>query len=912
MLLLRPMLYSRKLLIIFCLSVLTIFSCDHQNTGLEAGEEDELFSERDRLDLAMKQEFQMTVDPKLGYVPKERLEIARAYLRRLLAARENGTNALSWQERGPSNIAGRTRAFFIDSRDATGNTIISAGVSGGIWKATNFKATPVWTPVAESMGSLAVCALAQDPSNPSTMYAGTGEGWFNNDAVRGNGIWKSTDGGSSWNKLASTDSSANSNSHHFDFVQDIVVNSSGIVFAASRPSRFCNTGGVRRSTDGGATWTAVIGTGSTCATAFNYYAADLEIASNGDIYATTGFNNDGENTNLGRIFRSSAATNGANVGAAGTWTDISPPGTWKRIELACAPNNASIVYALLQGAGDGIGSIKKTVNSGASWTDLPLPNWCSQGVSSSDFTNNQAWFNLIAAVDPNDANTVFIGGIDVLKTTDGGATWTQVTQWASGCSLPNMHPDQHNIMFYPGSSTELIVSNDGGLYYTNNRGVTWDTYTIPSVFAGYNPTLSHKNTGYNITQLYACDVHPTQTNYMLSGAQDNGIQRFNSPGMNITTEVSLGGDGGYCHIDQTDGVIQVTSYVYNNYYYSRNNGSTFTRIQFNNNGMFINPSDYDDGKKILYSSANPNQMGLMNLAGSGSPSFTTVVVNELSNRKISALKVDPTVTGGGTVWIAGYDSTTSGIRLQPNVMKLTNANTTAPTVVVNTTLTGVPGGSYVSSIDVDPANANHILVTLSNYGIASIFESTNGGTSFPSIEGNFPDVPVRWGMFVPSNASVMGTIGGGILLGTELGVWFAQQTSGASTAWLPQNAGLPNVRTDMLRYRASDNLLAAATHGRGLFTTNLTSLATGVPTVDNTKNFIKYISAVSQKLYIKTGNLTTTKIQIDIYDAIGRLVYTATTKYADQQTDIGRFASGIYTIKIAGNKNELYTQQFLK
>jgi hypothetical protein len=171
-------------------------------------------------------------------------------------------------------------------------------------------------------------------------------------------------------------------------------------------------------------------------------------------------------------------------------------------------------------------------------------------------------------------------------------------------------------------------------------------------------TYSSKNIGFDITQFYSVDIHPSTINYFLAGAQDNGTQRFSTTGISTTVEASLGGDGGFTHIDQTDGVIQVLSYVYNNFYYSRNSGATFTRLTFNNSGFFINPSDYDDARKVLYSSHASGQYGLLTgLAGTGTPSFTPVVLSALGNRKVSAVKVDPTVSGGGTVWMAGYDST---------------------------------------------------------------------------------------------------------------------------------------------------------------------------------------------------------------------------------------------------------------
>jgi photosystem II stability/assembly factor-like uncharacterized protein len=900
--------YFRSLAIVAVIIIVCFSGCILKN-GEKEFEGTEAFSERDEMQKAMQQEFMMTVDPALGYVPKERLTAALAYERKL--ARMSRGNAITWQERGPANISGRTRAVIIDSRDATNNTVFAGSVSGGIWKTTNFKATnPTWTPVNESMGSIAVCALAQDPSSPNTIYAGTGEGWFNSDAVRGNGIWKSTDGGTTWNKLATTDSTAG-NTHDFDFVQDIVVNNQGIVFASCR-SVFCNRGGILRSANGGATWTRVIGrfvNGATepCDSAYNFFGTDLELASNGDMYACTGLSI--EFAQNGRIFRSGVA-NGSNIGTSNTWTDITPAGIWQRIEIAIAPSNPAVVYALLEGPSDGIGAIKKSTNFGATWINLPNPSWCNQGSTSNDFTNGQAFYNLIVQVDPDDENTVIIGGIDLFKSTNGGASWSQITQWSRGCSgLPSIHADQHNVLFFPSSTNELIATNDGGIYYSSTGGSTWVTTTATNVNGSISISYSPKNFGYNVTQFYACDIHPTQTNYFLAGAQDNGTQRFNSAGLNTTVEASIGGDGGFCHIDQTDGSIQILSNVYNNYFYSRNGGNSFSRMDFNSSGFFINPSDYDDSKKVLYSAYLPGQLGIISNLTTASPSFASRSIPELGIRKVSAVKVDPTVSGGGTIWIAGWDS--SRVPTSPNVIKLTNSNT-SPVAAVSTTLTAAPGGSYISSIDVDPGNANHILITLSNYGIVSVYESTNGGTSFANIEGNLPDIPVRWGMFLPATTSVDGVTGGGILVATEVGVWFAQTTNGSITAWTPLNTGLPNVRTDMLRLRTSDNLLAAATHGRGLFTTNLASIGGGPVVPPPAASFINYISATRQELFIKVGNLNITTMQVRLFAADGKLVYSSKTQYASQTIPISQLATGTYIVKIDGSENEHFTKKFVK
>jgi hypothetical protein len=226
----------------------------------------------------------------------------------------------------------------------------------------------------------------------------------------------------------------------------------------------------------------------------------------------------------------------------------------------------------------------------------------------------------------------------------------------------------------------------------------------------------------------------------------------------------------------------------------------------------------------------------------------------------------------------------------------------------------VAAGASISSIDIDPANANHIVVTLSNYGIASVFESTNGGAAFTNIEGNLPDMPIRWALFAPANAQLNGATGGngGILLGTELGVWTTSAINGSATVWIPNNTGLANVRTDMLKYRTSDNTVAAATHGRGLFTTVLPTVVTGINPPANTKDFIKYISAENGRLLIATGDLNTRRITLQVFNVAGQEVYNYNTSYRVTNIDLSRFARGVYTIRITGNNGEIYLRKFVR
>ena len=269
--------------------------------------------------MAMAYEFELTKDPALNIVPRERLIAADNYRKQKLASLSNRTTSavsgISWTERGPNNVGGRTRAIIYDLSDA-GNgykKVFAGSVGGGLWVTTDISAaTPTWTRIDDFMGNLAVSALAQDPSNTQNIYAGTGEGWFNADAIRGLGIWKTSNGGTSWSQLSSTNNST------FYYVQKIVVTSTGVVLAATR------NGGIQRSTDGGTTWTKVLGNGTgggITIMQLTWKLALMEIF----IAVLVFFLTDG-------IYRSTDG--GVN------WTKIyTSASDEERIELACAPSD---------------------------------------------------------------------------------------------------------------------------------------------------------------------------------------------------------------------------------------------------------------------------------------------------------------------------------------------------------------------------------------------------------------------------------------------------------------------------------------------------------------------------------------------------------------------------------------------
>lgn len=868
-----PLFYT---LTIVLFSTIMISGCKH-SSGESAEDLD-----MDGMERAIRQEFLMTRDPALNSVPTERLLAAMGFMKN---ARTTQITDLAWSERGPNNIGGRSRAIMIDKRDPTGNTVFAASVSGGIFKTTNFlSATPAWSPVQDLMGNLAVTVLVQDKNNLTTMYAGTGEGWFNLDAIKGAGIFKSIDGGATWNQMPSTST--------FEYVQDFVIDNNGNLYVALRNLVSSNRG-VMRSIDGGITWTQVLGlqqvdpTPCPSLTFTTGRAADLEVAPNGDIYATLGI------FTPTQVFKSSFATYGANTGAKCNWEEITPSHSEPtfRGEIAVAPSNAQRVYLMMQdSATDQVLTFYRSNDGGATWASFTAPSALNNG------SNSQTWYDLIAAVDSVNADVVVVGGIELARTTDGGANWTNIS------TSNTVHVDQHALVFL--NSSTLLIGNDGGIYSSSN-------------IAAASPTFVPKNNGFNATQFYGCDFHPTDENYFLAGAQDNNTQKFTLAGLSSTSPV-VGGDGGIPHINQGDGQLQIAATTGNNYYRSTNGGASFASLGAgvnNNRGQFINPTDFDYTQNILYCGDDTTHYYCIT-GIDGTPVGTPKRLSQMGTRGVTAVKMDPSTPNA--IWLGASIVDESLSNLAPQILKVTNANTT-PTVTLNKTIsagtdpTGVQ--AYISSIDVDPSNANNILVTLSNFGVASVWISTNGGTTFASLDNNgvnLPDIPVFWGIFAPPGAQLSGTTGGGIILGTALGVWTASVINGTMTQWISNNNGLANVPVYMIKYRPQNTSLVAATHGRGLYTAPLVGVVTGVSNNVITKNFIKYISPDPGQLLVVKGNLNTIKMQVQIYDAAGRLLYNKEHPYQNLTIPISKWSRGTYIIKMVGNNKENFVQQFVK
>ncbi len=736
----------------------------------ETGEADRDLT--DRPDLAAEQDFLRTMNPTLGRpTPENLLPIMQQVKTGLSYKSSPGSVTSPWVERGPNNVGGRTRTLVWDPNDATGKKVWAGSVTGGLWYNNDIlSSTSSWNSVNDFWANITVTCMAFDPNNAQIAYVGTGESFTGSGL--GAGIWKTTDGGTTWNQVSSTTG--------FYFVNDIAVrNESGnsVVYAAvdsrSYKGTFWGTAdaGLRRSINGGTSWTQVM----PLVSGQPHVPSDIELGANNRIWIGTKSNPYGNGG--GKVMYSDNGT---------TWTISSASAVstgYGRVEIACAPSNASVVYALVEDQ-TAIYKILKTTNGGSAWADMTTssPVDDDPSIPFDDFTRGQASYDLILAVDPNNENTLLMGGIDLFSSTDGASTWTQISMWYSGTGYQYVHADQHAITYKPGSSNTVLFGNDGGVFYSANGG----------------GNIVARNTAYDVTQFYACAMHPAaNSNHFLAGAQDNGTHRFSTTGINSTTSIR-GGDGAFCFVDQVSPNYQIASYVYNTYYLSTNGGSSQFNTQLvadQSTGRFINPSGYDNNMHILYACRDAASLTrIKNITGS--PSAGSVSITALGNYA-SHIRVSPYTTTSSTLFVG----TESG-----KLFKVTNADNTP--VATNITGSSFPSGS-ISCVEIG-ASENELLVTFFNYGVTSVWYTSDGGASWVSKEGNLPDMPVRWALFNPNNRTE-------VILATELGVWATNSLNSSSPTWASSSSGLANVRVDMLQLRTSDYTVIAATYGRGLF-----------------------------------------------------------------------------------------------
>ncbi len=709
----------------------------------------------DRPDLAAEQDYLRTLDPRLGYVPHER-KLHSLKAQSLTTETKAAIGGITWQERGPNNIGGRTRALLFDPTDGADRKVWAGGIQGGLWYTQNITIDTLWTKVNDLWDNISITALAADPNNDNTWYLGTGESFTtsSSSSTRGAGLWKTTDAGTTWTHLSTANGFFNTDAQ-FHYVNDIIVRDEGggnsaLFVAVGRRfllGTFTEAVGLYRSTDGGVNFSQVL---PTSPDGFRpYEPADLELDANNRIWVGTR-----ENSNLagGGVIAYSA------TGLGGSWTlvDFSTQNNAWRVELACSPSDPDVVYAVARNSApttpsQDVAWLKRTLNATQAiptWEDMSIPNYLNSiscSATTDHFTRGQAFYDLIMAVHPTDPARLTLGGISLHQSTNatnatvGNVTFSPISYWTGNCH-PYVHADAHQIVYRPNHNDEAIIGSDGGVSYSDDLG------------SASAPLFANRNNHYNVTQFYAADAaNIAGGGIFLAGSQDNGTQQFSSGLVSASLDVS-GGDGGFCHFDQDNSDIRITSYIRNIYFVSSDGGETYTEVHNDiNNGLFINPSEYDDGANILYANlGSSNSISRISDIG-GSNTHTNININFAGTLPpdITALKASPHTAH--RLFLGGSDGT---------LYQVDNANTATPTTVQ---MNSTPTIGSISCIDIGD-NDNELLVTFFNYGVNSVWETSNGGTNWNNKEGDLPDIPVRWALYNPDNRDE-------VLLATELGIY---------------------------------------------------------------------------------------------------------------------------------------------
>ena len=629
--------------------------------------------------------------------------------------------------------------------------------------------------------------------------------------------------------------------------------------------------GLYKSVDGGANWSEV----SMPLTANNrkHCPNDIEIASDNKIWVSTTesalFEEGG-----GVIFSS---TDGVTFTTAYTVPDAD------RTQIAVSSTTANKVYVLAE-TSTGVTMRRTTTGFVPVFlvSNITPPNDADTGISAGDFTRGQAFYDLMLEVDPTNDDIVFAGGIDAFKSSNQGIAWDQLTHWYGGFGFQNMHADQHAATFATNDASKMLFSNDGGVFYSSNGGTT----------------ISERNKGLITGQFYTVGVGPTTAfptgDVFAGGLQDNGTQLFqnaSTTGPDSTTE-PYGGDGAYTFFDQ-DGTDRyfIRNYVFNSglELYNFDGANVTINSESAQNGSFINPGALDSNLDILYTNYSTTASGNLIRRYSGIKSSATLVKTTLSDASFdnrpTAFTVSPHTTTSSTLFVG----TVLG-----DVFKITNANTTP--IWTEIELQNVIVGS-ISDIEVG-ASENEIFVTIHNYGVESIWYTNNGGTSWVAKEGNLPDMPVKSILQNPLNSEE-------VIIGTELGVWYTNNFSSASPRWSSSFNGMRNVKVLDLDVR-NDNMVFAATYGRGVFSGMFTAAPLSVNEEDVFANAIKLFPTISSGQFTLISTKTVGSTQVDIYSIAGKNVYE--TKVDIQQGLRKEFDlnlnPGMYLVKLKGSNFE--------
>ena len=688
-------------------------------------------------------------DREMNRVRGRALDAKRAMIKRQLeiadlpmAAYGAPGTGTPWFSIGPRNINGRVKALAVHPTDP--NTVYAAAASGGVWKSVD--AGQSWRSLWEDQDSLALGGIAIAPSNPNRIYAGTGEGVIPSTYgaahnYPGVGLYASTDGGATW---AIKSSLVNRRTTR------VLVSSSDdmTVYVAGWD-------GIEKSTDGGNSWT----------TLKSGVVSDAVIDPNNDSVLYLCVHGDG-------VYKS------PDAGATWNLLAAAPSGSalqWPRIGICKTGTYGSDFLVLKNSQNSSTAIYYTTPDGGAAWTQI-------SGFSRSHW---RGWCDLVA-VAPDDEDYILAGGVGLSSTTDGGATWNTVS---------GMHADHHRAEYAPSNPSIVYSCDDGGVYRSTDKGVTFKK-------------VSH---GLVATQFYDAGSWNPISNVVGGGTQDQGTNMTRG---GLTWKNVLGADGGYLVFDPSDPRTLYAEYQGTSIKKSTDGGNSWVSKTSGLSGtsqwvgtIVMDPNNnnvlYTGGKKVFKSADALATAWAAVSQDFGFDVNSIAVAPSDSNRVYS---------GTGNF----YNRTGQG-----KVFRSDDAGATITWTEVTATL---PSARPVMDIVVDPADRDRVFVAFggSTGGAAShVFVSTDAGATWTDISGNLPDISVTALALDPNDANT-------VYAGTDTGVYV---TNNLGTSWLAYDNGIPNTPIHDLHVDESENFLYAATFGRGMYKLNIAPVVS-TPAVD--------------------------------------------------------------------------------
>ena len=675
-----------------------------------------------------------------GYLPsaKTLLDTWATKTQMHVASKAAMADQSNWTAIGPFTTTGtgswstgqaRINVVMIDPNNvANGTNNWYAGApAGGIWKSTDSGTN--WTPMSDDLPQMGVSGIAIDHNDSNTIYIATGD----DDAgdTTSVGVWKSTNGGLNWNE---TDLGPNGTNGTPSSMNDIYTHPtiSGTLWVATND-------GIHKSTNGGISWIKTQ-TG-------NFKDIKLHPGNPDIIYAVT----------LNRFYKS---TNG---GDSFNWvTTGGLPTSSGRLVIDITPANSNYVYVFRESAG--AVSIYRSTDSGLSFS--PRTTSITQGATT--FSAGQAWYDLAMGVSSTNAEEIYVGCLNVWKSTNGGTSFTRTNNWSSPNSASYTHADIHFLRDYNGT---MYCGSDGGIYSSSNGGTNFTNHT----------------SGIQASQFYRVAVAKTNADKMVGGLQDNGGHAFNNG--NGNWQNFYGADGMDTAVDPTDenkfyGFIQSGGGPY----ISTNTGASLsTSVSQPENGNWVTP--------MAISSTGTLYGGYSKLFRLDGSSWT-----QLANLggNCDYLEIAPS---DNTIIYAVVD----------NVLKRSNDSG------VTFTNVGSARPSNIKGIGIHQTNPNIVWLTTSGNS-RKVYKTLNadqaGGATYSDITGNLAGVNQYFNDIVHQGNHADNPL----YIATSLGVYRLDDTS---TTWETFVVNLPNTIVNDLEINLIDESITAATYGRGVWRSSI-------------------------------------------------------------------------------------------